>query len=139
MSRQIEHSGVVERTDAQTVYVKITSQSACAGCHARQACGMSECEEKIISVRTADAARYAAGDSVSVGVRRGIGMRAVAVAYLGALLVLLVVLFAANLLLGWSEGMSALAAVAGVALYYAALWLFRRKIEHTIHFTITKI
>lgn len=100
---------------------------------------MSECEEKIISVRTADAARYAAGDSVIVGVRRGIGMRAVAVAYLGALLVLLVVLFAANLLLGWSEGVSALAAVAGVALYYAALWLFRRKIEHTIHFTITKI
>ena len=74
MSRQIEHSGVVERTDAQTVYVKITSQSACAGCHARQACGMSECEEKIISVRTADAARYAAGDSVIVGVRRGIGI-----------------------------------------------------------------
>ena len=139
MAQLIEHSGIVERTDARTVYVKITSQSACGSCHARQACGMSESGEKIVAVRTGDAGRYAAGDSVCVGVRRGIGMRGVAVAYLGALLVLLAVLFAANLLLGWSEGMSALAAVAGVALYYVALWLFRRKIEHTIHFTINKI
>lgn len=139
MVQQIEHSGVVERADARTVYVKITSQSACGSCHARQACGMAESEEKIVAVRTADAARYASGDSVSVGVRRGIGMRAVALAYVGALLVLLAVLVAANLLLGWSEGMSALAAVAGVALYYVVLWLFRRKIEHTIHFTINKI
>ena len=40
---------------------------------------------------------------------------------------------------GWSEGAGALAAIAGVGVYYFALWLFRRKIEHTIQFTITKI
>ena len=41
--------------------------------------------------------------------------------------------------LKWSEGVSALAAIAGVGVYYAVLWIFRRKIEHTIQFTITKI
>ena len=132
---QIEHSGVVDHADAHAVYVKITSRSACGSCHARQACGMAESEEKIVAVQTS----YAAGDSVCVGVRRGIGLRAVALAYVGALLVLLAVLVAANALLDWSEGVSALAAVAAVALYYAALRLFRGKIEHTIHFTITKI
>ncbi|WP_290535303.1 SoxR reducing system RseC family protein [Alistipes sp.] len=136
---QIEHSGVVDHADAHAVYVKITSRSACGSCHARQACGMAESEEKIVAVQTSDAGRYAAGDSVCVGVRRGIGLRAVALAYVGALLVLLAVLVAANALLDWSEGVSALAAVAAVALYYAALRLFRGKIEHTIHFTITKI
>lgn len=135
----MEHSGVVERTDARAVYVKITSRSACGSCQARQACGMAEAAEKIVAVQTADAGSYSAGDAVQVGVRQGIGLRAVAVAYVGALVVLLLFLFGANLLLGWSEGASALAAVAGVALYYAGLRLLRNRIEHTIHFTITKI
>ena len=74
-----------------------------------------------------------------VGVCRSAGMRAVALAYVGALAVLLAVLFAANAALGWSEGASALAALGGVGLYYVVLWLCRRRIEHTIHFTITKI
>ena len=41
--------------------------------------------------------------------------------------------------MGWSEGAGALAAIAGVGVYYFVLWLFRAKIEHTIQFTITKI
>ena len=56
----------------------------------------------------------------------------------GVLAVLLAVLFAANAALGWSEGASALAALGGVGLYYVVLWLCRRRIEHTIHFSITK-
>ena len=86
-------------------------------------------------MKTADAPHYAAGEQVVVGVRRSAGMRAVALAYVGAL----AVLFAANAALGWSEGASALAALGGVGLYYVVLWLCRRRIEHTIHFTITKI
>ena len=89
MARPIEHSGVVERTAPDAVYVRITSRSACGACRARQACGLAETQE--------------------------------------------------NAALGWSEGASALAALGGVGLYYVVLWLCRRRIEHTIHFTITKI
>ena len=39
---------------------------------------------------------------------------------------------------GWSEGRGALASLGAVLLYYMVLWLFRRRIEHTIQFTITK-
>ena len=49
------------------------------------------------------------------------------------------VLVAAIAGMGWSEGAGALAAIAGVGVYYFVLWLFRAKIEHTIQFTITKI
>ena len=52
---------------------------------------------------------------------------------------LLAVLAVAAGPLHWSEGHAALAALAGVALYYVVLWLFRKRIEHTIQFTITKI
>lgn len=136
---QIEHSGVVERTGEGVVFVKITSSSACGSCSARQACGLSEAQEKIVEVHTPEASSYAAGQPVTVGVRRRAGVAAVLLAYVGALAVLLAVLFAGIGLAGWSEGVSALAALGAVALYYGGIGLFRRRIEHTIQFTITKI
>ena len=135
MAELIEHSGVVERTERGAVHVRITSRSACGSCKARQACGLAEAQEKVVVVATPEAASFAAGDAVSVGVRRSAGMRAVVLAYVGALAVLM----AAIAGMGWSEGAGALAAIAGVGVYYFVLWLFRAKIEHTIQFTITKI
>lgn len=139
MSAQIEHSGVVTRSGNGTVYVTITSRSACGTCKAREACGLAEAQEKTVEVHTPLYDRYAVGDAVTVGVRRRAGGIAVALAYVGALIVLLVVLFGTIAGLGWAEGPAALASLAGVGLYYCVLWLFRRNIEHTIHFTITKI
>lgn len=139
MAELIEHSGVVERTEGDTVYVRITSRSACGSCKARQACGLAEAQDKIVTVATPGAAEYAGGDAVTVGVRRSAGIRAVVLAYVGALAVLMAVLVAAIAGMGWSEGAGALAAIAGVGVYYFVLWLFRTKIEHTIQFTITKI
>lgn len=139
MAELIEHSGVVERTEGDTVYVRITSRSACGSCKARQACGLAEAQDKIVTVATPGAAEYAAGDAVTVGVRRSAGIRAVVLAYVGALAVLMAVLVAAIAGMGWSEGAGALAAIVGVGVYYFVLWLFRTKIEHTIQFTITKI
>ncbi|WP_295940422.1 SoxR reducing system RseC family protein [uncultured Alistipes sp.] len=139
MSSQIEHTGVVERAERDTVLVKITSHSACGSCKARQACGLAEAQDKIVVVKNSGPGeQYAPGENVTVGVRRSTGAVAVALAYVGALVVLLAVLFTGIGALGWSEGSSALAALLGVGLYYCILWLFRNKIEHTIHFTITK-
>ena len=135
MAELIEHSGVVERTERNAVHVRITSRSACGSCSARQACGLAEAQDKVVTVMTPGAAEYAAGDAVMVGVRRSAGMRAVVLAYVGALAVLV----AAIAGMGWSEGVSALAAIAGVGVYYFVLWFCRAKIEHTIQFTITKI
>ena len=81
----IEHEGIVSRVEGDRVYVKITSQSACGTCKAREACGLAEAQEKIVEVTTPGAQQhYTAG------------------------------------------------------VYYCVLWLFRHKIEHTIHFSITK-
>lgn len=138
MKKIITHGGTVERIGSDTVYVKITAASACGACRAREACGMGEAQEKVIAVRTTQPERFAVGEAVTVGVQRRMGGLAVVLAYGGALVVLLGVLTAA---IGWAgigEGPAALAALAGVGLYYGVLWLFRRKIENTIQFTITK-
>ena len=138
MAELIEHSGVVERIEGDAVLVRITSHSACGSCKARAACGLAETQEKIVEVHTPESGSYHPGEEVSVGVRRRAGAVAVVYAYVGALAVLLVVRMVSSLAPGRSDGASALAALAGVALYYGVLGLFRRRIEHTIHFTITK-
>ena len=109
MEEVIEHSGTVERTEAGRVFVRITSHSACGSCSARQACGLAEAQDKIVEVPAPDAAGLLAVPAVTVG------------------------------LAGWSEGQGALASLGAVVLYYMVLWLFRRRIEHTIQFTITEI
>lgn len=119
------------------VHVAIVASSACHSCSARQMCGMSESQEKIIDVHTSEAETFQVGDTVRVGEEKRMALRAVLVAYVGALVVL-VGLLVLLIALGASEGVAALTSLAGVAIYYGGVYLARRKIEHTIYFTITK-
>lgn len=138
MAKEIQHIGTVAEVDTNRVVVRITSRSACGSCAARAACGLAEAQEKLIEVRTADAARYAVGDEVMVGVKPYIGAKAVGLAYVGALVVLILALVLSVGVFGVSEGVGVLITLAAVALYYGVLWLVKDKIEHTIQFTINK-
>ena len=137
MSKVVQHSGTVERIEQGKVVVRITSRSACGSCAAKQACGLAEATEKIVEVYTTDWAQYKAGDEVLVGVKQQIGMKAVAMAYGGALVVLLAALILSTEVLHLGDGIAVLVTIGAVALYYGALWLMKDKIEQTIHFTIT--
>ena len=138
MKQQITHSGVVEKVEAGRVFVTITSSSACGSCQARQACELADTQEKQVVVPCAEAAEYAPGEAVTVGVRRSAGAKAVLLGYVGALVVLLAMLGITIGWWGWSETEGAAAALGTVTGYYVALWAMRKKIEHTIQFTITK-
>ena len=138
MAKEIQHIGTVAEVSAQQVVVRITSRSACGSCAARSACGLAEAQEKLIEVNTADAARYAVGDEVTVGVKPYIGAKAVGLAYVGALAVLILALVLSVGVFGVGEGVGVLITLAAVALYYGVLWLVKDKIEHTIQFTINK-
>lgn len=137
MSKVVQHSGTVQSTERGKVVVRITSRSACGSCAAKQACGLAEATEKIVEVYTTDWAQYKAGDEVLVGVKQQIGMKAVAMAYGGALVVLLAALILSTEVLHLGDGIAVLVTIGAVALYYGALWLMKDKIEQTIHFTIT--
>lgn len=138
MSELIEHTGRVVGVSEGCVHVAVEARSACAACAARSACGMSESAEKRVEVFTADAEAYAPGEAVTVSIRRGAGLLAVGLGYVGALAVLLAVLAVCVGPLGLSEGTAAVASMGGVAVYYGALWLLRRRIEAKIHIKIHK-
>ncbi len=137
MSKVVQHSGTVQSAEQGKVVVRITSRSACGSCAAKQACGLAEATEKVVEVYTADWAKYKAGDEVLVGVKQQIGMKAVAMAYGGALVVLLAALILSTEVLHLGDGIAVLVTIGAVALYYGALWLMKDRIEQTIHFTIT--
>ena len=138
MAQIIEHTGTVDSVEGDVVTVRIVAQSACGGCSARSACGMSESQEKRLEVRTQDAASYSAGDEVTVGVYKNMAMMAVVLGYVGALAVLVAVLVLCVCVAGTGEGTAVLWSLGAVAAYYVCLWAFRNGIEGKIHFTITK-
>ncbi len=134
----IKHCGEVVRVAEDKVWVRMTVNSACSGCHARAVCGVDESKDKIVEVATSDAAAYSVGESVEVALEsRSVGAKSVFLAYVVPFFVLLIVLVGLTAF-GVSEGVAALSAIVGVGLYYVVLWLMNSKIEKTIKFIITK-
>ncbi len=134
----IKHCGEVVRVAEDKVWVRMTVNSACSGCHARAVCGVDESKDKIVEVVTSDAAAYSVGESVEVALEsRSVGAKSVFLAYVVPFFVLLIVLVGLTAF-GVSEGIAALSAIVGVGLYYVVLWLMNSKIEKTIKFIITK-
>lgn len=134
----LEHKGIVLNINGERIDVSILSESACATCKVRSACGMSETEEKVVTIFTSDAPAYREGEQVMVSVTRNMGLRAVFLAYVVPFLVLL-----ASLLIlleaGLSEAAAGLISLGILALYYIVLWLMRRRIEREINFNIRKL
>lgn len=134
----IKHSGEVVRVERNTVYVRMTVNSACSGCHAKAVCGVDESEEKIVEVVDIEASNYSVGDQVEVALQsNSMGTKVVVLTYVVPFFVLTLLLVAA-LGVGVSEGVAILVALAGVALYYVVLYALRERIKNTIKFIIVK-
>jgi len=137
MSAEITHKGRI--TDINPVYttVEIISESACSACHAKGLCGVSEAVKKEIHVRTSGWDTYAPGDEVTVVLKASMGHKAVWVAYVFPLFVLLTVLLLLSTL-GASELAAGLGGIAAVAVYYFCIWLMRNRLKNEYSFNIRK-
>ena len=134
----IKHCGEVVRVSDNKVWVRMTVNSACSECHARAVCGVDESKDKIVEVKTSDAATYAVGESVEVALaNRSMGAKSVFLAYVVPFFVLTLMLVGA-IAVGASEGVAVLTALAGVAAWYVALYLTRDKLKNRIKFIIIK-
>lgn len=116
----------------------MTAQSACGNCRARHVCGMDESAQRTLEVTVPEGERYLPGEEVTVSMSRGMGLKAVLLAYVGAFVVLMGVLFGGAGALGWPEGPTIVAALAAVGIYYGVLYALRGRIRTEIHFKIHK-
>ena len=132
---EIAHSGRIVEIDKDFTTVEITVSSACSSCHAKGLCGMSEQEDKIIMVPTDPYTERKVGDEVMVKTKMSMGLKAVWISYVVPLAVLLILILSLSGVFE-SEYLTGLVSIAGVALYYFGIWLFRDRLSTEFVFYI---
>lgn len=133
--KDISHKGRIVEISPEFTTVEIISGSACSECHASGLCGISEFTKKAIQVPTSGWDNYKVGDEVEVLLKASMGHKAVWIAYVIPLFVLLAGLLGLNAS-GCGELASGLGGIALAALYYLVIWLFRDKLKREYIFTI---
>ena len=133
----VSHSGKVVSVDGDRATVKIISSPSCASCRAGALCTMSEAVEKNVEVRLPAGMETAPGDEVEVLLGSGDGLKAVLLAYIVPLALLLAFTLGAYAL-GAGELTAALSGLVAVALWYAVFAAVWRKRDHKPSFSIRK-
>ena len=135
MDYLIKHRGVVEKVDGSHVQVKIVQTSACASCSVRSHCLPTDSKEKIIDVVGEQPDCYRPGEPVWVVGRVSMKRRAIVLAFVLPLALLLAALFAGMRV--WGDELAAvLCAFACVAAYFVVLWFCRERLKRELSFFI---
>lgn len=132
---EILHDGKIIDITPDFTSVEIVSSSACSACHAKGLCGMSEQEEKVIMVPTDPYAEYAVGDHVKVATKMTMGLKAVWISYVIPLAILMILILSLSSVIG-NEFLRGAVAIAGVAVYYFFIWLFRDRLSDQFEFYV---
>ena len=135
MKNEITHQAKIIEMTPEFTTVEILVNSACSECHAKGLCGMSETQEKVISLPTDPYATYNPGDQVELCTKMSMGMKAVWISYVIPLLVLMILILSLSAVFK-SEVMAGLGSVGGVALYYLVIWLLRDRLNDEFVFYI---
>lgn len=135
MKNEIKHKAKVLEMTPDFTTVEIVVSSACSECHAKGLCGISEEEQKVISLPTDPYATYNVGDEVELCTKRTMGMKAVWISYVIPLMVLMILILSLSAVFE-KEYMRGLVAIAGVGIYYFVVWLFRDKLKNEFVFYI---
>lgn len=131
----VSHEGVITKIDGDTLEIKIIAQSACAACHAKSACTMSDQAEKVLTVPKPEDQEFQLFQKVKVVMAVGQGNKAAVLAYLVPIILLLAALFIC-LGIGLSEGLAALIGIAVLIPYYLLLYTQRDKLKKKFEYRI---
>ncbi len=136
-SSEISHKGRVVSVTPEVTTVEIVSESACGACHAKGLCSLGDSKVKMVEVPTSGWSDIRPGDEVEVALKASMGHKAVLLAYMIPLVLLVAVLLVA-VSAGVGELYAGLAAIAAVAVYYFGLWLMRGRLRNEYIFNIKK-
>ena len=135
MKNEITHKAKVIEMTSDFTTVEILVSSACSECHAKGMCGMSETQEKVISLPTDPYATYNVGDEVRLCTKMSMGMKAVWISYVIPLAILMILILSLSAIFK-NEVLTGLVSVGGVALYYLVIWLLRDRLNNEFVFYI---
>lgn len=120
----VSHTGIIKSVHNGRAIVSIIAQSACASCHIKGACTMSDVKEKIIEVDLSEDQNYNRGEEVVIEMKQSLGSWAVLFGYFFPFLLVIAALIIFTSL-GLDQGLSGLLAILTLAPYYLIMYLFR--------------
>ena len=89
MAEEISHKGRIIEITPEVTSAEIISESACGSCHAKSLCSMSESKSKVVQIRTSGWDPHNVGDEVEVVLKASMGHKAVWLAYVIPLVILM--------------------------------------------------
>jgi len=119
--------GIVKEIYKDYLLVEVVLQSACAGCHAKGMCYASQGQEKLMKALIQDpSTHFQIGEKVTVYVAAKLEKRAVLLAYLLPLIILV-----STLLITYQitqhELIAALASIIFISIYYIVIWQLNKQ------------
>lgn len=139
MADVIKHNGIVDSIEGNCIHVRIVQASACAACGAKSLCSAAESKEKIVDVYDADIKAYQVGQQVMVEGAAAMGMKAVRLAFLFPLLLLIAAVAVVMWLTENNEAMAALSALIVLTAYFFMLFACKKRLMREFSFTIKPI
>ncbi len=136
-TKKIEHLGIIEDIQNESITVRISNQSACSACHAKTVCGMADQKNKQIQISNT-IGQYNPGEEVLVELKQSLGLRAVFLAYVLPFIILLSLLISFNAF-GMHELIAGLISLASLLPYFTIVYFFRKKLNKTFTFALKKL
>jgi len=135
MGEHVSHQGVVVGINDKDIEIEILSSSMCGSCGIKSACGMSEMQEKRITVPKPEDKEFIIGQPVSITMNTSQGNKAALFAYfIPAFLLVAIIVILSNLSI--KEWISALVGIGVLAVYYVILYFFRDKLRNEFTYEI---
>ncbi len=128
--------GIIVELQGSTARVQFINESACASCHAKGACGMSESKLYEVEAIVDSSADFKVGDTVQVAVRNSQGYLALFFGYIFPSILLLMCVVVCSLC-GMGELPLALSLLGILVVYYLVLYRFRKRLSRRFSFTIS--
>lgn len=135
MGEHISHPGVVVGVNDKDLDIEILSSSMCGSCGIKSACGMSEMQEKRVTVPKPADKEFIVGQPVKIIMNTSQGNKAALFAYfIPAFLLVAIIVILSNLSI--KEWLAALIGVGVIAVYYVVLSFFKDKLKSEFKYDI---
>lgn len=135
MEDHVSHPGVVVGINEKDIEIEILSSSMCGSCGIKSACGMSEMQEKRVTVPKPDDREFIVGQPVSIIMNASQGNKAALFAYfIPAFLLVAIIVILSNLNI--NEWIAAVTGIGAAAIYYIILYFFKDKLRDEFTYEI---
>jgi positive regulator of sigma E activity len=136
-TKTIEHKGFIKSIENGLIKVSILAQSACASCHAKGGCSVSDVQDKTIEIYN-NSDSYQVGENVNVILEQKLGFKALFLGYVLPFIIVLTSLIILSVLTK-NEALSGLVSLGLLIPYYIGLYSQKEKLKKIFSFKIEKL